>query len=73
MDNYIVRIYRQEKGKPEKLMGIVEKVGKKGKKAFTHMDELWEILNASVNSSRRGKIKKWTRYPKKRGKKVSAD
>jgi hypothetical protein len=46
MENYIVRIYRHEKNKPHKLMGIVEKVGEEGKKAFTHVDELWEILNA---------------------------
>jgi hypothetical protein len=47
MENYIVRIYRYEKDRPHKLMGIVEKVGEEGKKAFTHADELWEILNAS--------------------------
>jgi hypothetical protein len=46
MENYIVRIYRYEKDKPQKLMGIVEKVGEEGKKAFTNIDELWEILNA---------------------------
>lgn len=49
MENYIVRIYRYEKDKPQRLMGIVEKVGEEGKKAFTHVDELWEILNASRN------------------------
>jgi hypothetical protein len=27
----------------------VEKVGEEGKKAFTHIDELWETLNASRN------------------------
>jgi len=46
MENYIVRIYRYEKDKPHKLMGIVEKVGEERKKAFTHVNELWEILNA---------------------------
>jgi hypothetical protein len=45
VDSYIVRVYRHEKDKPNKLMGIVEKVGEEGKKAFTHVDELWEILN----------------------------
>jgi len=47
MENYIVRIYRHEKNRPQRFMGIVEKVGEEGKKAFTQYDELWEILNAS--------------------------
>jgi hypothetical protein len=46
MDNYIVRVYRQDRNNPRKLVGIVEEVGVKGKKAFTNLDELWEILNA---------------------------
>jgi hypothetical protein len=52
MENYIVRIYRYEKDKPQKLMGIVETVGEEGKKAFTHVDELWEILNSSRRLSK---------------------
>jgi len=44
--SYIVRIYRFQKNKPHALLGVVEEVGKKGKKAFTHYDELWEILNS---------------------------
>jgi len=28
-------------------MGVVEEVGIKGKKAFNHYGELWDILNAS--------------------------
>ena len=52
MENYIVRIYRYEKDKPQKLMGIVETVGEEGKKAFTRVDELWEILNAPRRLSR---------------------
>lgn len=45
MDSFIVRIYRYEKNRPQRLMGIVEKVGVDGKRAFTQYDELWEILN----------------------------
>jgi hypothetical protein len=45
--SYIVRIYRFQKNKPHTLLGVVEEVGKKGKKAFTHYDELWEILNSA--------------------------
>jgi len=44
---YIVRLYRFKKNRPRGLMGVVEEVGMKGRKAFSHYDELWEILNAS--------------------------
>ena len=57
MDNYIIRIYRQEENNPEKIVGVLEKVGEESNKssqrlaarrqAFTNIDELWEILNAS--------------------------
>jgi hypothetical protein len=45
---YIVRIYKCEKNKPRRLVGVVEKVGVKGRRAFTNYDELWEILNSSM-------------------------
>jgi len=48
--DYIVRIYRFEKNKPRALVGLVEEVGKKGKKGFHTYDELWEILNSSKNN-----------------------
>lgn len=64
MDNYIIRIYRQEKNNPDKLVGVLEKVGEEGKKsglrlgvrkqAFTNIDELWEILNAAGHVVKRG-------------------
>jgi len=44
MNNYIVRVYRQEKNNPRKLVGVVEEVGVKGKRAFTNIDDLWDIL-----------------------------
>jgi len=31
---YIVRIYRSKKGKPRGLVGVVEQVGVKGRRAF---------------------------------------
>ena len=43
--DYIVRIYRHEKDKPHKLVGVVEEVGVEEKKAFSNLDELWNILN----------------------------
>ncbi len=49
MDYYIVRIYREEKDKPHKLVGIVEEVtggtGEKDIGAFTNLEELWKILS----------------------------
>ncbi len=48
MEDFIVRIYRFEKDKPRSLVGLVEKVGVTGRKGFTNLDELWEILNSSM-------------------------
>jgi hypothetical protein len=45
--SFIVRIYRFVTDKPHRIVGIVEEAGKKGKKAFSTLDELWEILNSS--------------------------
>lgn len=47
--NYIVRIYRFKKDNPRSLVGVVEEVGVKGKRAFTNYDELWDILNYPKN------------------------
>ena len=48
MEDFIVRIYRFEKDKPRSLVGLVEKMGVTGRKGFTNLDELWEILNSSM-------------------------
>jgi len=48
--DYIVRIYRREKDNPRELVGIVEEVGGEGKKTFSSLDELWEILNRETDS-----------------------
>ena len=48
--NYILRIYRYENKRPDKIVGIVEEVGAKDKRAFTNMDELWQILSHTVKS-----------------------
>jgi hypothetical protein len=42
---YIIRVYRFARDNPRRLVGVVEEAGKKGKKAFTGYQELWEILN----------------------------
>ncbi len=54
MDNYIVRIYRKEKDDPRLLVGLVEKVGSEGKRAFSNLDELWQILNAATEGKGTG-------------------
>ena len=55
--DYIIRVYRFEKDKPRSLVGLVEEVGKKGKKGFHTYDELWEILNSPKQDLKRGKGK----------------
>lgn len=45
MDSYLVRIYRKTEDNPRMLIGVVEEVGKKEKKAFNTLNELWDILN----------------------------
>jgi len=50
--NYIVRIYRLDKKNPRHLVGVVEEVGVKGKKAFTNYDELWDIIVSSKEMTR---------------------
>ncbi len=60
MDSYIVRIYRQEKKNPRLLVGTVEKVGKRGRAAFTNMDELWEIVDEGKDGrAKMRKVKDW--------------
>ena len=51
MQNYIVRIYRFEKNNPRGLVGIVESVEgeRREKRAFTNLDDLWEILNSQMS------------------------
>ena len=57
MDNYIVRIYRRKRDDSRLLVGLVEEVGTKGKKAFNDLDDPWKILNSkerNVNLIRGG-------------------
>jgi hypothetical protein len=45
MNSYLVRIYRRAEDNPRMLVGVVEEVGVKEKKAFSNLYELWDILN----------------------------
>jgi hypothetical protein len=59
LKSFVVRIYRFKKKKPRMLVGVVEEVGVKGRKAFTNLDELWEIFTTVENNAkklRRGEI-----------------
>jgi len=58
LDSYVVRVYRREKDNPRLLVGTVEKVGKRGKSAFTNMDELWEIVDEGAGKAKRLERKK---------------
>ena len=70
MNSYIVRVYRQEKDKPRKLVGVVEEVGVKGKKAFTDVDDLWQILSAQKEYA---KGKRTSRAKEKRAANCASD
>jgi len=47
MESYILRIYRYQPGRPQSLVGVVERPESEEKLAFTTLDELWAILSAS--------------------------
>jgi hypothetical protein len=66
MESFIIRLYRFEKDNPRSLVGLVEIVGKKGRMAFTNMDELWEILNSSIGDEKEGKAAESVELGKKR-------
>jgi len=65
--DYIVRVYRCDKKRPRRIIGIIEEVGNMEKKAFTNIEELWKILNPSAEIKiQEGKTKRETRTRKKR-------
>jgi hypothetical protein len=45
MNDYIVRICRDEKEHPRSVIGIVETLGSGEKETFINIEVLWEILN----------------------------
>lgn len=44
LETYIVRIYRRDAQVPARLVGVVEPVGGRGRRAFGSREELWTIL-----------------------------
>ena len=61
MNSYLVRIYRRGEDNPRLLVGVVEEPGVNGKKAFTNLYELWEILNPVKNGETQAKKKNKTK------------
>jgi hypothetical protein len=56
--SYIVRLYRFQKSKPQRLQGIVEEVETMKKRTFAGYDELWKIFNAHKMYNKKDKNKK---------------
>jgi hypothetical protein len=52
LESYIIRIYRYENNNPRSFVGVVEEVGVPEKRAFTNLEELWDILK--FKNSREG-------------------
>ena len=58
MTSYLVRVYRKADNNPRMLVGVVEEVGVKEKKAFSNLYELWDILNPlRQRGTVRGKVR----------------
>jgi len=55
LKDYLIRIHRREKNDPRILVGVVEEVGVEGNKAFSNLDELWEILNPNKRGPAKSK------------------
>jgi hypothetical protein len=51
-DTYVIRIYRRKGQGGRDLAGVVEAIGIPGRKAFTGIDELWDILAATKGKGR---------------------
>jgi len=68
LDSYVVRVYRQEKDNPRLLVGTVEKVGKRGRSAFTNIDELWEIVDEAAGRAKAKRAGVWERQKGRKSK-----
>lgn len=64
MDNYIVRIYHRDGKDPKNMAGVVEEIGKEGKRGFLGPDALWKILTTPRRDSKpKGETPKRGRMP----------
>jgi hypothetical protein len=64
--SFIVHIYRFKKEDPRSLVGLVERIGLNGRRGFTGLEELWEILNSSIGDWGRDGCGPPKRKPKER-------
>jgi len=53
LKSFVVRTYRIKKKRPRMLVGVVEEVGVKVKKAFTNVEELWAIFDSTKKGGRK--------------------
>jgi len=51
MESYIIRIYHRDRKDPKKVAGVVEEIGKEGKRGFLGPESLWRILTAPSRES----------------------
>ena len=54
LKDYVLKIHRRGKNDRRTFVGEVEEVGVEGNKAFSNLDELWEILNSSEAETAKG-------------------
>jgi hypothetical protein len=64
MKSYIVRIYRDEKGRAGELLGTIERPRENIKLAFTSFDELKEILSTHAGKDARAETREWQKRRK---------
>ena len=50
--SYIVRIYRASRNRPDRLLGVIEEVGKGEERLFRNVEDLWRVLNAPGRSAK---------------------
>ena len=51
MESYIIRIYHRDGEDAKKVAGVVEEIGREGKRGFLGPDSLWKILSAPSRES----------------------
>jgi hypothetical protein len=51
-DTYVIRIYRRKGQGGQDLAGVVEEIGVPGRKAFSGIDELWDLLTTAKRKGR---------------------
>lgn len=58
MDTYIIRIHRRQESDPHTVVGTVEEPGIPKRKAFSNLDQLWDILKLKKKVPKRKRPKR---------------